>query len=173
MGREPFSGTSDFSGGRHSIKRMISRKQQCFRIFMIGFFAFRGGIDHSSPCRTIGGHGGFSDRCYLNPHNFCSAHGYCSISKKPASTNSHPSGAHLEPANHRLNLATNNPIILWMTFSQIKEHEANQRMQLMQEARKSKRAARALQKRVSLVGSRGKWRITNLAEVAEAMSKWA
>jgi hypothetical protein len=59
-----------------------------------------------------------------------------------------------------------------MTFSQIKEHKANQRMLLMQEARKSKRAARDVQKRASLVG-RGKWKITNLAEVAGAISKWA
>jgi hypothetical protein len=60
-----------------------------------------------------------------------------------------------------------------MTFSQIKEHEANRRMLLMKEARKSKRAARAIQKRVSLAGPGGDWKITNLAEVAEAMSKWA
>jgi hypothetical protein len=59
-----------------------------------------------------------------------------------------------------------------MTFSQIKEQEANQRMQLIRQARKSKRAARALQRRVSLIGQ-GKWRMTNLAEVANAMSKWA
>jgi hypothetical protein len=57
-----------------------------------------------------------------------------------------------------------------MTFSQIKEHEANHRMELIRQARQSKRAARAIQKRVSLIS---KWKITNLAEVAEAMSKWA
>jgi hypothetical protein len=59
-----------------------------------------------------------------------------------------------------------------MTFRQIKEHEANQRMLLIKEARKSKRAARAIQKRVSLIGS-GKWKITNLAEIAGTTSKWA
>lgn len=58
-----------------------------------------------------------------------------------------------------------------MTFSQIKEHEANQRMRLMRQGRKSKRAAQAIQRRVSLVGrTRGK--ITNLAAVSAAMAKW-
>jgi hypothetical protein len=58
-----------------------------------------------------------------------------------------------------------------MTFSQIKEHEANQRMQMIRQARKNKRAARAMQRRVSLVGQ-GKWRITNLTEVAGSTTKW-
>jgi hypothetical protein len=58
-----------------------------------------------------------------------------------------------------------------MTFSQIKEQEANQRMQVIRQARKSKRSARALQRRVSLIGE-GNWRITNLAEVAGTVTKW-
>jgi hypothetical protein len=64
-------------------------------------------------------------------------------------------------------------MFLWMTFNQIKKQEANQRMRDIREARKSKRAALAVQRRVSLVGHRGNWKVTNLAEVAEAMSKWA
>jgi len=58
-----------------------------------------------------------------------------------------------------------------MTFAQIKEQEANQRMRLMRQARKSKRAARAIQKRDSLIGE-SEWRITNLAEVAGSTTKW-
>jgi hypothetical protein len=70
-------------------------------------------------------------------------------------------------------LSQNPRLSLWMTFSQIKEHEANRRMLAIRQARKSKRSARAVQRRVSLVGSRGNWRITNLAAVSAAMSKWA
>jgi hypothetical protein len=58
-----------------------------------------------------------------------------------------------------------------MTFSQIKKHEANQRMEVIRQARKSKRSAQALQRRVSLIGQ-GKWRITNLNEVAGSTTKW-
>jgi hypothetical protein len=58
-----------------------------------------------------------------------------------------------------------------MTFSQIKKQEANQRMGAMQQARKSKRSALAVQRRASLIGQ-GKWRITNLTEVAGSTTKW-
>jgi hypothetical protein len=58
-----------------------------------------------------------------------------------------------------------------MTFNQIKEHEASQRMQVIRQARKSKRSAQALQRRVSLIGQ-GRWRITNLTEVAGSTTKW-
>jgi hypothetical protein len=58
-----------------------------------------------------------------------------------------------------------------MTFSQIKKQEANQRMRAMRQARKSKRAALAVQRRASLIGE-AKWRITNLTEVAGSTTKW-
>jgi hypothetical protein len=47
-------------------------------------------------------------------------------------------------------------------------------MAAIRKARRSPKAAAALQHRASLVGDGAKWRITNLNEVARAMAKkWA
>ncbi len=59
-----------------------------------------------------------------------------------------------------------------MSFREIKRWEAERRMALARQARRSPQAAAAIQRRVSLVGS-VKWRITNLNEVARAIAKWA
>jgi hypothetical protein len=58
-------------------------------------------------------------------------------------------------------------------FSEVKRQEANGRMAAARKARRSPRAAAALQQRASLVGNGAKWRITNFKQVARAMSKWA
>jgi lipase chaperone LimK len=60
-----------------------------------------------------------------------------------------------------------------MSFHQMKRQEAQSRMANLRQARRSPKAAAALQRRVSLVGNGANWRITNLNEVARAMSKWA
>jgi hypothetical protein len=58
-----------------------------------------------------------------------------------------------------------------MTFRQMKKQEAENRMAAIRRARRSPAAAAAEQRRASLVGNGVKWRITNLNEVARAMSK--
>jgi hypothetical protein len=55
------------------------------------------------------------------------------------------------------------------SFRQLKQEEGRQRMADLRRARKSRRAALLEQRRVSLVGDAGKWRITNLASVLRAM----
>jgi len=57
-----------------------------------------------------------------------------------------------------------------MSFSEIKRREAQSRMAAIRKARRSPRAAAALQRRASLVGDGAKWRITNFKEVARAMA---
>jgi hypothetical protein len=66
-------------------------------------------------------------------------------------------------------LAANNPIIA-LDDVQPNQRE-NLRMHVIRQARKSKRSAQALQRRVSLIGQ-GKWRMMNLAEVAGSATKW-
>ena len=56
------------------------------------------------------------------------------------------------------------------SYSEFKRLEARSRMAAIRQARKSPRSAAALQRRASLVGNGG-WRITNLREVVEALSK--
>ena len=60
-----------------------------------------------------------------------------------------------------------------MSFNEVKQQEAQSRMTAARKARRSPRAAAALQQRASLVGNGAKWRITNFKQVARAMSKWA
>ncbi|MGA2870039.1 MAG: hypothetical protein ABSF34_12885 [Verrucomicrobiota bacterium] len=55
----------------------------------------------------------------------------------------------------------------------MKRLEAQSRMTALRKARRSPKAAAALQQRASLVGKGAKWRITNFKQVARAMSKWA
>jgi hypothetical protein len=52
----------------------------------------------------------------------------------------------------------------------LKRAEARQRMADLRRARRSRRAALAEQRRSSLFGDASKWRLTNLAQVLEAMS---
>jgi len=56
-------------------------------------------------------------------------------------------------------------------FIKVKKHEAKRRMFVIRKARTSRRSAKALQRRVSLVGSK-RWRITNLDQVVVAMARW-
>jgi hypothetical protein len=58
-------------------------------------------------------------------------------------------------------------------FNEVKRQEARSRMAAAREARRSPKAAAALQKRASLVDRGPKWRITNFKQVARAMAKWA
>lgn len=60
-----------------------------------------------------------------------------------------------------------------MSFREVKRQEAQSRMAAVRRARRSPRAAAAAQRRASLVGNGAKWRITNLLQVARAMSRWA
>jgi lipase chaperone LimK len=60
-----------------------------------------------------------------------------------------------------------------VSFEAVKQQEAANRMAALRKARRSPKAAAALQKRASLVGDGAKWRITNFKQVARAMSKWA
>jgi lipase chaperone LimK len=60
-----------------------------------------------------------------------------------------------------------------MSFNQMKRQEAQSRMANLRKARRSPKAAAALQRRVSLVGNGAQWRITNLNEVARAIANWA
>jgi len=58
-------------------------------------------------------------------------------------------------------------------FNQIKRREACSRMAAIREARRNPQAATKLQRRASLVGNGAKWHITNLKQIARAISKWA
>ena len=60
-----------------------------------------------------------------------------------------------------------------VNFNAVKRQEARSRLAAARKALSSTKAAAALQRRVSLVGNGANWRITNLNEVARAMSKWA
>jgi len=59
------------------------------------------------------------------------------------------------------------------TFADIKQAEAQARMASVRRARRSRRAALAEQKRVSIFGDFSKGRITNLPQVMQAMARWA
>ena len=59
-----------------------------------------------------------------------------------------------------------------LSFREIKNQEAARRVNSARQARRSMQTARLLQQRASLVGG-AKWRITNLAQVATAMARWA
>jgi hypothetical protein len=52
----------------------------------------------------------------------------------------------------------------------LKREEARQRMADLRRARKSRRAALAIERRSAVFGDATKWRLTNLAEVLRAMS---
>jgi hypothetical protein len=52
----------------------------------------------------------------------------------------------------------------------VKRAEARQRMADLRRARRSPRAALAVQRQSSLFGDAAKWRLTNLAQVLRAMS---
>ena len=58
-----------------------------------------------------------------------------------------------------------------ISFREVKQQEALNRMAAIRRARHSPQAAAKEQKRASLVGNGAKWRITNLNEVARAMAK--
>jgi hypothetical protein len=58
-------------------------------------------------------------------------------------------------------------------FDEVKREESQSSMTALRKARRSPKAAAALQRRASLVGDGAKWRITNFKQVARAMSKWA
>jgi hypothetical protein len=60
-----------------------------------------------------------------------------------------------------------------VSFNELKRREAQSRMTAVRKARRSPQAAAVAQRRASLVGGGAKWRITNLLQVARAMSKWA
>ena len=60
-----------------------------------------------------------------------------------------------------------------MDFNAVKRQEAQSRMAAARKARRSPKAAAAVQQRASLVGNGDKWRITNFKQVARVMSKWA
>lgn len=60
-----------------------------------------------------------------------------------------------------------------VNFNEVKRQEAQSRMANLRKARRSPKAAAALQQRASLVGNGAKWRITNFKQVARAMSQWA
>jgi hypothetical protein len=55
----------------------------------------------------------------------------------------------------------------------MKRQQAQHRLATIRQARRSPRAAAALQRSVSLVGDGSKWRITNLNQVARAIARWA
>jgi len=57
-------------------------------------------------------------------------------------------------------------------FTQVKKQEAQSRKAALRMAGQGRKQAAALQRRASLVGD-AKWRITNLKQVARAMSRWA
>ena len=64
-------------------------------------------------------------------------------------------------------------LVKTVNFNEVKQQEAQSRMANLRKARRSPKAAAALQKRASLVGNGAKWRITNFKQVARAMSQWA
>jgi len=59
-----------------------------------------------------------------------------------------------------------------LSFNQLKEREARNRMAAIRRARRSPEAAAAEQRRASMVGDGAKWRITNLNQVARAIARW-
>ena len=58
-----------------------------------------------------------------------------------------------------------------ISFKQMKRQEAVNRMAAIRRARRSPATAAAEQERASLVGDGAKWRITNFAEVVQAIAK--
>jgi hypothetical protein len=65
-------------------------------------------------------------------------------------------------------------LVKTVDFHEVKRHEAQSRISARRQARRSPKAAAALQKRASLVGNGAQWRITNFKQVARAMSQqWA
>ena len=64
-------------------------------------------------------------------------------------------------------------LVKTVNFNEVKQQEAQNRMANLRKARRSPKAAAALQKRASLVGNGAQWRITNFKQVARAMSQWA
>ena len=60
-----------------------------------------------------------------------------------------------------------------VSYNAIKRREAKTRMGAVRSARRGSSTALSLQKRASLVGHGGKWKITNFRQVARAMAKWA
>jgi len=63
-------------------------------------------------------------------------------------------------------------IVKTVNFNEVKRQEANSRMAAARKARRSPKAAAALQHRASLVGDGAKWSITNFKQVARAIAKW-
>jgi hypothetical protein len=59
------------------------------------------------------------------------------------------------------------------TFATIKQAEVQARMASARRAKKSRKAALAEQKRVSIFEGFSKGRITNLPQVMRAMARWA
>jgi len=60
-----------------------------------------------------------------------------------------------------------------MSFNQMKQQEAQSRMAAVRKARRDPATASTLQHRASLVGDGTKWHITNLNQVARAISRWS
>ncbi len=58
-------------------------------------------------------------------------------------------------------------------FRAVKRQETRSRVRLARQAARSRKAAAAIQKRVSLVGDGAKWEITNFKQFARATSQWA
>ena len=56
------------------------------------------------------------------------------------------------------------------SFADLKREEARQRMAALRRARRSPAAARKEQREASMFGDISKWRITNMAEVLNAMA---
>lgn len=56
------------------------------------------------------------------------------------------------------------------SVAELKREEARQRMAALRRAGRSRRAALVEQRRASLVGDGGRWRMTNLTAVLKAMS---
>jgi hypothetical protein len=56
------------------------------------------------------------------------------------------------------------------SFAAFKRAEARERMADLRRARKSRRAALAIQRRASLTADASKWRIVNLASALKAMA---
>lgn len=57
-----------------------------------------------------------------------------------------------------------------MTFEQMKQEEARQRMADLKAAKKSKRAAERIQRRNALIKDASKWEITNWEQALKAMA---
>lgn len=59
------------------------------------------------------------------------------------------------------------------SFKALKEAEARERMAALRRARKSRAAAEQEQREASMFNGAANWRMTNLAEVLSAMSRYA